>query len=120
MRMKTKGENKNKYEIVRSISKLKPNQIECFLDHLDDGAIDCICECVYNVINTDLKFSSKKKNKLKAFIKDNCSTARLKQISNKSVPISKRRKALKMEGKGLGLLLSAAIPFLSNLIFGSK
>lgn len=115
-----KANKKAQFDIIKAVSKLKKNEIECMLDHLTDDAIDCLCECVFNVLNTDLKFTNKKKNKLKNFIKGNCSKHRLKFISNKNHPVSKRRRALKMEGRGLPLLLGAALPFLSNLIFGSK
>ena len=40
---------------------------------------------------------------------------RLKKIASKNTPIEKKIKALKQEGKGIGLILSAAIPFLLNL-----
>lgn len=115
-----KIDRKTQLDLIKSLSKLKEKDVQCLLSHISDDAIDCLCECVFNVLNTDLKLSSKKKNSLKKLIKTNCSTHRLKQISNKKNPISKRRRALKMEGKGLPFLLSAAIPFLTNLIFGAK
>jgi hypothetical protein len=45
---------------------------------------------------------------------------RLNKISKKSHPISKRRKALQQEGKGLPLLLASAIPFLIDLFTGKN
>jgi len=57
---------------------------------------------------------------LKKFIKSNCSLHRLEKISKKSLPVTQRRKALKQEGKGLPLLLGAAIPFLMDLFMGRK
>lgn len=107
--------NQNIIHLLKLIQ--KQNNPNVF-DFLNDEAIDCICECVFNVLYTDLKLPSYKKNKLKKFLKHNCSVHRLKKIASKKVPINKRRKALKMEGRGLGLILASAIPFLTNLIFG--
>ena len=106
--------NKN---ILKLLQFLQKNNSTHVIDFLNDEAIDCICETVYNVLYTDLKLNSKKKAHLKKFLKNNCSTHRLKKIASKKVPISKRRKALKMEGRGLGTILSAAIPFLAKLFF---
>jgi hypothetical protein len=106
--------------LIRVLSKLKQEDITPLIDVLPDDALEIICECVYNVLHTDLKLSAKKKSHLKKFIKTNCSAHQLQKISKKSIPISKRKKALKQEGKGLPLLLGAAIPFLMDLFMGRK
>jgi hypothetical protein len=106
--------------LIRVLSKLKSEDITPLLDILPDEATEIICECVYNVLHTDIKLSSKKKSHLKKFIKSNCSLHRLEKISKKSLPVAQRRKALKQEGKGLPLLLGAAIPFLMDLFMGRK
>lgn len=120
--MINKKEKKKTLTLLQSLKRLPPNDIKNLIDHLSDESIDDICECIYNVINVDLKLNKKTKHKLKKHIHKNCSKHRLKCIMNKSKDISKRRKALSMEGGfgGLGLLLSTAIPFLTNLIFGKK
>jgi len=86
-----------------------------FIDSVNDKTVDDICECVHNVINTDLKFSGKQIKNLKKHIKSHCCVKRIKTITNKRVPLFKRRKNLKMEGKGLPLLLASTIPFLISL-----
>lgn len=97
------------------MKKLKKDDIPDFIDNLNDISVDDLCECVFNVIHTDLKLSKHKKNCLKQHIKKNCSVHRLKTITNKNTPLFKRRKALKMEGKGLPMILASVIPFLSSL-----
>lgn len=89
-----------------------------FINKADDDLINDLCECVFNVINTDLKFKKKKKTCLKQHIHKNCSKVRLKKIMNKKIPLSKRRAALKQEGRGLPFLLASAIPFLTSLFMG--
>ena len=103
--------------LLEVLRKLKSDDVPKVIDHLHDRCINHICECYYNVIHTDLKMSAKKRNKLRNHIKTNCKMHRLKTICNKSTPVFKRRKALKQEGKGLPLILSAAIPFLASLLF---
>jgi len=49
-------------------------------------------------------------------LKSQCNVKRLKSISNKNTPLDKKIAALKQEGKGIGLILSVALPFLLNLI----
>jgi hypothetical protein len=106
--------------LINVLSKMKPEDFQTILDVLPDEATEIICECVFNVLNTDIKLPPKKKSHLRKFIKSNCSIHRLSKISKKSIPISKRKKALKQEGKGLPLILGAAIPFLMDLFMGKK
>ena len=101
--------------ILKLCKKLKPEEFNSFLDHLSDNSVDSICECVYNVINTDLKLSSAKRRKLKNHIVSKCNTKNIKLITNKKVSISKRRKLIKQEGGFLGPILAAVIPFLTSL-----
>lgn len=105
--------------LLKMLSKLKPNDFKEMMSSVADSTIDNICECVYNLIyNPSLKMNARKKSKLRSLIRSKCSVRRLKNISNKSQPIFKRRQALKQEGKGLPFLLASAIPFLINLFTG--
>lgn len=115
--MKTKkGDRKRLIPILKSLSKMKGNDVEHSVECLSDDTIDGICECIYNVIFTDLKLSPQKKSLLKRHIKQKCSVERLKKITNRSYPVSKRRSLLKQEGSGLPLLLMTAVPFLIDLV----
>lgn len=106
---------KSTLPLLHSMKKFKGENFAEFIEHLRDETVDDLCECVFNVINTDIKLSKAKKNALKRHIKKNCSVKRLKKISDKTVPLFKRKKALKMEGKGLPLILASVIPFLTKL-----
>ena len=108
-------EKKKYFPLLNVLRKLDANEVSHVMDFLTDDAIDHVCECVYNVLHTDLSLSGPKKARLRKFIKSNCSVHRLKKISKKTLPVSKRRKALKQEGKGLGMILASVIPFLANL-----
>lgn len=106
---------KSTLSLLKLIKKLSRDDLNHIIEHLNDKSIDNLCECVYNVVNTDLKLSKCKRTRLKHHIKKNCCQNRIKLIMNKKVPLLKRRKALKMEGKGLPFILSAVIPFLTSL-----
>ena len=111
-------EKRDMIPLLEVLKKMKANDIPKIIDHLNDKSVNQICECCFNVIHTNLKMCNKKKLKLRNHIKANCKMHRLKTICNKSTPVFKRRKALKQEGKGLPLILSAALPFLASLVFG--
>lgn len=107
--------NKNFLPVLKALKKLNADDIQYFIEHLNDSSIDNICECVFNVVNTDLKLSKAKRLKLRNHLKKNCCLANIKKITNRKVPIFKRRKALSMEGRGLPLILASVLPFLTSL-----
>lgn len=102
-------------KILKRVKKMTSKEFSKFIKDADDDVINDLCECVFNVINTDLRFKKKKKTCLKQHIHQNCSKLRLKKIMNKKIPLSKRRSALTQEGRGLPFLLASAIPFLTSL-----
>lgn len=106
-------ERRRYIDILTIIKKLKACDRSKIINYLKSDVIDFLCECTHNVLYTDLGL--KNKSQLKKKIKSQCSVHRLKKIASKNTPIEKKIKALKQEGKGIGLILSAAIPFLLNL-----
>jgi hypothetical protein len=106
--------------VLKSIKNMGSTDIKDFIDHLNDESIDSLCECVFNVINTDLKLSKAKRMKLRNHIKKNCCLSNIKKITNRRTPLFKRRKALQMEGRGLPMLIASALPFLISLFTRKK
>lgn len=114
-----KMNDKKKYmELLSALKKISRTEREKIVPYLKDEAVEFICECFHNVIYTDLKLKNRKS--LGKKLKSSCSVHRLKVISSKNRSLSAKRKALKQEGAGLGLILSAAVPFLMNLFGGGK
>lgn len=110
--------DKSLLTLLKICSKLKPDQLESVFDTISDNTIDKLCECVFNVIHSEhvcAKLPKGKVTKLKKHIKANCNVKNIKRITDRKVSISKRRKLMKQEGKGLGLILSSVIPFLTSL-----
>lgn len=106
-------DKKNYITLLQSLKKMKMKDREKIIPYLKEDALDFICECFHNVLYTDLKL--KNRRKLSNRLKSSCSIHRLKTISSKNKPLSAKIKALKQEGAGIGLILSAALPFLMNL-----
>ena len=109
--------DKKKYlNLVKVLKRLKDEERSHIIPYLKTDVVEFICECFHNVLYTDIGI--KNKSKIRKKLKSNCSIHRLKTIANKSKPFEAKLNALKQEGKGLGLILSAAIPFLMNLFSG--
>lgn len=113
-------EKQEKYKLYQALSKVKPDILSDVLTHLDENSVDAICECVYNVINSDLKLSPKAKRKIRDRLQKPCSKKNIRIIMKKKNSLSKRRKALSQEGSGIGLILATVLPFLANLLFKKK
>ena len=62
-------ENKKNVKLIDTLHRLDPSHLSHIIKHLNKNEIDMICECVYNVINTPLNLSSKKKCNLRRYLK---------------------------------------------------
>ena len=102
--------------LLKTLSKMNKNDLIHSINCLNDDTIDGICECVYNVIFTDLNLTQRKKTTLKKHLKKSCCIKKIKQITNKTNPVFKRRELLKQQGSGLPMLLMTAVPFLIDLV----
>jgi hypothetical protein len=109
-----------KYKLYKALSKTKHNILGDVLEHLSDTSTDDLCECVYNVIKTDLGLPAKTRKKLRQKLLQKCSKKNLDIITSKKIPVSKRKKALSQEGAGIGLILGTVVPLLAQLLFNRK
>ena len=107
-------DKKQYLDLLQVLKKIKAEDRAKIVPYLKTEAIEFIGECTHNVLFTDLGL--KNKSHLKKCLKSQCNVKRLKSISNKNTPLDKKIAALKQEGKGIGLILSVALPFLLNLI----
>lgn len=111
------NDKKQYLKLLQTLKRMNVEDREKIVPYLKEDAVHFLCECFHNVLYTDLKLKNKKK--LSKNLKTKCSVHRLKTISSKR-PLPAKLKALQQEGTGLGLILSAAIPFLMNLFGGGK
>ena len=49
--------NKETVSLLKRIKKMSPKEFSVMIDSVTDKTIDALCECIFNVINTDLGFS---------------------------------------------------------------
>lgn len=113
-------DKREKIKLYESLVKLKPDTLGKIVQHLDENSVDAICECVYNVVHSDLNLSKAAKRKLKRKLQKSCTKKNLQIIMKKKNSLSKRRKALSQEGSGIGLILATVVPLLANLLFNKK
>jgi hypothetical protein len=104
--------NKEKALFLKNLKNLNRKQLEHFLTHFNNDAIDSLCECVSNTIYTDLPINNKHKQAIKNSLQSNKSKSNIKVITKRKNSISKKRAALLQEGRGLGLIISALAPLL--------
>jgi len=114
------SDKKSHLALMKLIQSTKGENVDVLIDHIDDKSVDNICECIFNVIHTDLNLPKGKKTHLKKLIKNHCPIHHLNKITKKTVPVSNRRKHLKQIGRGLPMLFATVLPFIADLIFGKK
>ena len=102
--------------LVKLMKKLRCDEREKLMSHLNDNAINVLSECVYNIICDNPKIDCKKKSSLRKKLSPHKHNLRI--IGNKALSIKRRRKALSQEGGMLGTILATAIPLLTSLITG--
>lgn len=112
--------HKDKIKLYKALNGLKPDVLSEIIQHLNENSVDALCECVYNVIHTDLSLSPKVKSMLRKKLKTKCKEKNLNSITSKKVSVSKRKLALSQEGTGIGIILSTIVPLLANLLFNRK
>jgi len=103
-------------DLLRIVSKLKPEDRSLLFPYLKLDSVEFLCECVHKVLYTDIGIRNK--NKIKNKLKSQCSVHRLKTIASKSRSVTAKTKALGQEEKGLGLILSTVLLFWVNLFSG--
>ena len=108
----------SKVRFYSALNRLGDGDLIEVLNHLNDNAINVLCECIYNSIYTDLKIPQNKKRKIKDHFANQKSLQNLKFITNKTTSLAKKRKALHQEGKGIGAILGAVVPLITSLFSG--
>lgn len=111
-----KQEYRNKLILCKALKKLSPEEFILLIPYLDDKAIDELCSCVYNTLFQNRTISTHARAKI--LKKINPHKNKYLYLSKKDNDTNKKRTILKQHGSGIGMILSAAIPFLMNLIGG--
>jgi hypothetical protein len=107
--------------LLKTLQGVKPqDNRSVLLSHLDDEACEAMYETLYNVMaNEKIGPATRKKLRKKLWAHQepmNFLTKNGKRYS----PKLKRKKLAAMGGNPLGLILSAAIPFITDLLLGKR
>lgn len=98
-------------DFLQALHKLKPNYKIALLKAADDSAINCICECIYNVLKGSLPISKKEKTKLSKHKNT------LRELVRKGYIKKKKKIIIQKGGAFLPIILSTLLSgVLSSLI----
>jgi hypothetical protein len=103
------------HQAVNELNKLKrlnKHDRKLFIKTCDKTCIIRICECIRNVLNTNVRIKEAHLKKLARHKRT------LRELSSKRLSIVKRRKLLQKGGGLLGTLLPIIIPAVASLIAG--
>lgn len=94
--LKLLGKCKNKGRLLRKC----PNSL-----------VKCVCECALNLLKGNIPITHRQKSKLIPYKRT------LRKLSNKKIPLFKKRRLLVQKGDGLlSILLPAAVSVLSTFL----
>jgi hypothetical protein len=101
-------------KLLKLLNKSKNDDREVILEHLNGNSINYLCEVIYNVIGGNIKLSKRQINKLRSELQHNKKCFRyLSKIGGNS---DKKRKLIKQNGRGIGTILSIALPIILQLV----
>lgn len=80
-----------------------------------NSLIKSVCECVLNLLSGNIPITGLQKKKLVPYKRT------LRRLSDKKVPLFKKRRILIQKGEGfLSILIPAAVSLLSSVIHGTQ
>ena len=99
------------YHHLKVLAVSKPNQVKAILKTADDSLICTLCECIFNLLNSNFNVSRQKKKKLAAHKKH------LIKLATRGIPLQHKRNVLVQNGGNfLSLILPAAITVLEKFL----
>jgi len=102
---------KKNYHHLKVLASSNPQQVKAILKSADDSLIHTLCECTYNLLNSNLPISNKQKKKLHPY------KNHLIQLASKQVTFPKKRQVLVQKGGHfLSILLPPAIALLEQFL----
>jgi hypothetical protein len=97
-------------EILKVLCKCNNKMLKAIIHTSDKELISCICECILNCVNGNVKLNQDDLKKLKKYQKT------LYQLLNKYKPLKIKKKILIQHGRGiLPILIPTIIQALSTL-----
>ena len=107
----------DKIELLKVLKKLKPDQLSTLIKFLNTDSIDCIGECCYNLLYTNLGLKKKTKKRIQNTLRGKEKI--IKILSNRTNSIDRRKKILKQNGGFIGVLAATVLPIIADLIYNA-
>lgn len=101
---------KRNYDFVKVLAKAKKRQRDAILINSDSDLVLCLCECIENILNGNIKLSSKQKKKLQRHKKA------LRNICDCKTKVSDKKKILVQKGGFLPLVLAPILGVAGSLL----
>jgi len=102
---------RNNIDFLRVLKQCNTKQRRALLQAADNKLLKAICECVLNVLRGTVKLNPSQKGKLRLHKET------LRELANKRVPLSKKKKLIVQKGDGfLGILLAPVLQQLASLL----
>ena len=102
---------KTNYHTLQVLKTADPKLRKAIISKCNKELVNCISECVLNVLNGYIQLPGGVTRKLQKH------KAALRKVSDRRVPLSKKKKLIVQRGGFLQPLLSAVLPTLASLIF---
>jgi hypothetical protein len=93
------------------LRKARPKLRKAIVSHCDKELVKSICECALNVLSGNLDLTDCAKRKLRKH------KLVLRQVADKRVPLSSKKRLIVQKGGFLLPLLTAVLPALASYIF---
>jgi hypothetical protein len=101
---------KKNINTLRALCHLKKKQAKSLLQASDKQLIGCICECVHNVANGNVKISQKSLEKIQKH------KSKIRKIIGNDVSYQERKKLIVQSGGFLPLLLAPIVSLVGGLV----
>jgi len=85
-----------------------------FIEKVDKQYIKTICECCLNTLKGNVPLTTQQKKKLSKH------KGALRQLSNRRLALSKKRKIISQKGGFLNILIPSVLSVITSLIHGSS
>ena len=100
---------KNQQDMLRVLANCKSKLRKAILNNADKELVDAICQCVFNILQGNVKLNTKETHKLKSY------RTALRKLVDKS-SLKTKKKILVQKGGFLQFLIPAAITGISSII----
>jgi len=102
---------KSNYRTLQVLKTAQPKLRKAIISNSNRELVNCISECILNILNCNLKLTDCSKRKLRKH------KTVLRKVADKQVSASVKKRLINQRGGFILPLLSAVLPTLASLLF---